>query len=216
MHADQLGVEALSLLGDDVDFSLYDRDDDGLIDNVFVIYAGLDQAAGAPSEAVWSHAGAVLDSFGLPYLTYGDRMLRDYVCVSELSMPDTPASTGIFCKELAHTLGLPYLNSTATPLSCTPGAWSLMDSGYLNNGGMTPAGMSSFERCSLGWCEPRVLSGGGSVEMKALSERGTHCLMPKDRPDEFLLLENRRHSAAQMKQPAVVLYEWLEKICYQA
>lgn len=208
VHADQMVVEALSLLGEEVDFSLYDRDDDGLIDNVFVIYAGLDQAAGAPSEAVWSHAGAVLDNSGLPYLTYGDRMLRDYVCVSELSMSDTPSSTGVFCKELAHTLGLPYLNSTATPLSCTPGAWSLMDSGYLNNGGMTPAGMSSFERCSLGWCEPCVLSGAGSVEMKALSEGGTPCLVPTDRPDEFFLLENRVQSAWDAALPGHGMLVW--------
>lgn len=208
VHAVQMITEALSLLGDDVDFSLYDHDGDGIIDNVFVVYAGMDQADGAPSEAVWAHAGAVLDASGEPYMEYGGLVLRDYVCLSELRDDSTPAVAGIFCRELAHTLGLPYLGSTSMPLACTPGPWSLMDSGCFNAGGRTPAALSAYERSVLGWCEPVVLDGPASVVLRAVDAGGTPCIIPTDRPGEFFILENRRLSGWDAALPHHGMLVW--------
>lgn len=208
VHADVMVTESLALLGDNIDMSAYDRDGDGLIDNVFVIYAGMDQAAGAPSEAVWGHAGAVLDAAGDPHMQYGDKTLRDYVCVSELKADGSPTAIGVFCKELVHTLGVPYLNATVAPLSCTPGAWSLMDTGYLNGGGRCPAGLSAFELYTLGWCAPRVLGAPSSELLRPLSEGGVSYVVPASNPDEFFLLENRQQSGWDAALPYHGLIVW--------
>lgn len=40
MCAWQMAVEACQQLDGDIDFSVYDNDNDGLIDNVYVFYAG--------------------------------------------------------------------------------------------------------------------------------------------------------------------------------
>lgn len=40
-NAYMMSVHALQLLDDEVDFSIYDCDGDGKIDNVFIIYAGV-------------------------------------------------------------------------------------------------------------------------------------------------------------------------------
>ena len=45
-------IHAYEALDDYVDFSQYDRDGDGLIDNVFVFYAGLGEASGGADNTV--------------------------------------------------------------------------------------------------------------------------------------------------------------------
>lgn len=44
--------DACSLADGDVDFSQYDEDGDGVVDNVFVFYAGYGQNSGAPAETI--------------------------------------------------------------------------------------------------------------------------------------------------------------------
>ena len=38
-----------------VDFTIYDTDNDGVVDNVFVYYAGHNEAEGGPKETIWPH-----------------------------------------------------------------------------------------------------------------------------------------------------------------
>ena len=43
-----------------MNFKEFDSDNDGIVDNVYVFYAGYDEAAaGAPEEAVWAHEGTL-------------------------------------------------------------------------------------------------------------------------------------------------------------
>ena len=56
LHADQLIVEACRLAdAAGVDFSLYDADKDGYVDNVSVFYAGYSEAEWAPENTIWPH-----------------------------------------------------------------------------------------------------------------------------------------------------------------
>lgn len=48
--------EAAELLKNEIDFSQYDYDNDGRIDNIFIVYAGEGEADGGPAESVWPHA----------------------------------------------------------------------------------------------------------------------------------------------------------------
>lgn len=57
LNLDVMVKQACQLANDtypDLDFSAYDLNKDGIIDNVFLIYAGYDEAQGAPSTAIWS------------------------------------------------------------------------------------------------------------------------------------------------------------------
>ena len=56
--------EACQLLDDEIDFSQYDRDNDGYIDNVFVFYAGRGEASGGGSDTVWPHSWTVSAGMG--------------------------------------------------------------------------------------------------------------------------------------------------------
>ena len=56
----EMVIEACRLLDDEVDFSQYDVDGDGVIDNVFVIYAGCGEADGGGRNTIWPHSWDIL------------------------------------------------------------------------------------------------------------------------------------------------------------
>ncbi|MBR4735671.1 MAG: immune inhibitor A, partial [Bacteroidales bacterium] len=53
--ADEALAEACLALDEQVDFSRYDADEDGVLDMVLFIYAGYDQSQGGPQDAIWAH-----------------------------------------------------------------------------------------------------------------------------------------------------------------
>jgi len=133
-----------------VDFSKYDTNGNGLIDNVFFYYAGYNSADG-PDNAIWPHAGVV----NYKQCVYDKVKLLDYGCTSELKGAEgtNMARIGNFCHEFAHILGLPDLYDTNTGKADGVGDFSLMHSGCYNNNGNTPPSLNCEERLLLGWLD---------------------------------------------------------------
>ncbi|MBR1630539.1 MAG: M6 family metalloprotease domain-containing protein, partial [Paludibacteraceae bacterium] len=198
-NAVQMIVEACSLAArDGVDFSRYDADDDGLIDFVFVYYAGYNQAEGAPSYTIWPHQYEVRDtaSFHGGYMnltsddysnyqctadsiTFSGKKLRKYACTSELTgtYGEVMAGIGTFCHEFSHVLGLPDLYATNGATHKTMGYWDIMDVGSYNNEGRTPPTYSAYERMFMGWLTPTVLNEPQHVTLGNLATHNTACLI---------------------------------------
>jgi immune inhibitor A len=63
-----------------VDFKIYDTDNDGILDNVFVFYAGYNEAEGGADETVWPHRWSLSNSSS----TVSGKIIFDYACTSEL------------------------------------------------------------------------------------------------------------------------------------
>ena len=53
-RSQELVREACAAVDDMVDFSAYDRDGDGVVDHVFVIHSGNDQASTVEMNDIWS------------------------------------------------------------------------------------------------------------------------------------------------------------------
>ena len=53
---EEMVIEACRALDDEIDFREYDRNGDGVVDNVFVFYAGGGEATGAGANTVWPHS----------------------------------------------------------------------------------------------------------------------------------------------------------------
>ncbi len=185
-----------------VDFTLYDNDNDNAVDFVFFIYAGYGEADGGGANTIWPHAFWLYQGYGQRF--YLDNKLIDmYACGAELNY-ETKKRDGIgtFCHEFGHVLGLPDLYVTkSSSKHKTWGEWSIMDYGCYNNNGNTPTGYSSYERFFLGWLKPTILNETQSVELKDItthtaylvSETGTHNLIGNDpNSTEFYLIENRQ------------------------
>ena len=138
----EMVMEACKLADEKIDFKKYDQDGDGEVDNVFVFFAGLDEASGAEEDHIWSHAWFIMDGAGEDLFLDGVRINR-YACAAELEGNTYDKSymtaIGTFCHEYSHTLGLPDFYDTDYPEGGFAAAlWlctSLMDGGNYNNNG---------------------------------------------------------------------------------
>ena len=191
-------VDACNAADDDVDFTEFDVDRDGIIDNVFVYYAGYNQAEGASANTIWPHRSCIIAKYH-----FDGVKLYDYACTSEFRGVDgeTMCGIGTFCHEFGHVLGLPDLYVTDYGSDHkTPGRWDIMDQGSYNNKGRTPPTYSSYERFFLGWLEPIQIT-GGSYTLNPLIERNEAYLFAVEEhnlngkspdPVEFFMFENRQ------------------------
>jgi M6 family metalloprotease-like protein len=144
----QMIIEACNLVAGTVNFADYDTDNDGYVDNVFVYYAGYNQAEGADANTIWPHRGYISDG-----TFFNGKQLRDYACTSELkgSLGSNMCGIGTFCHEFSHVLGLPDLYDTNNSNAYTIDYWDLMCKGSYNNESRTPPTYSALERFFLGY-----------------------------------------------------------------
>ena len=81
-------IEACRQLNTTVDFSRFDRDGDGYIDNVFVVYAGRGEASGGSSDCVWPHAWTLNAAEPGSIYTFDNVRLNRYACCNEWELSD--------------------------------------------------------------------------------------------------------------------------------
>ncbi len=178
---------------DGVDFSIYDYDNNGYIDNVFVYYAGHNEAEGGPAESVWPHKWYVSSK-----PTFNGKTLYVYACTSELrgSSGATIAGIGTFCHEFSHVFGLAdhYDTDSSNGTSVGTGTYDLMCSGAYNNNGNTPPLHTGLELEMIGWVEPTVIDTSMEIEIEPLNS-GKVYKIETDVTDEYFLIENRNTDA---------------------
>lgn len=153
-RADEALYEACQMVDDYVDFSIYDKDKDGYVDNVFFYYAGHNEAEGAPAYTIWPHSWGL---YNWECNCDGVRILS-YACTSELrgNWGNEMCGIGTFCHEFGHTIGLPDLYDTdydSNGSASHPGIYALMASGNYNNNGRTPPCLTAEERQIMGWMD---------------------------------------------------------------
>lgn len=204
-NPEQMAVHACDILDDEVDFSQYDRDGDGVIDNVFIFYAGRGEASGGAPNTVWPHSWNVTAGDYTPHYYDGVQLDR-YACSNEWE-GSRPDGVGTFVHEFSHVMGLPDLYATSYTSSFTPGAWSAMDYGPYNNGGCTPPLYGAFERYALGWMEPREIVGAVSATLHPISENVAGVIRTPE-SNEFFLLENRQQEGWDAYIPGHGMLVW--------
>lgn len=200
---EEMVIEACRLADAEVDFSLYDDDGDGQVDNVFVFFAGGDEAEGAGDDCIWSHAWYIRDGAGKELMLDG-KVINRYACTSEMTRyVDTSgkigqrlAGIGSFCHEYSHTFGLPDMYDTDYDGSGgqSEALWistSLMDGGNQNNRGAVPPCFNVIEREILGMVEPEVIHRSGVYTLEPVSKGGKCYRIDTEEEDEYFLLECR-------------------------
>lgn len=187
-----------------VDFAKYDLDNDGKVDNVFVFFAGEDEAEGADETSIWSHSWHLFSGAGLT-LELNGKLIDRYACASEMAriydtdgrLLDTRLSgIGTFCHEYSHTLGLPDLYDTDYEDldGWAAGLWgstALMDAGNQNNNGNTPPNFNALERELLGISVPTLIEHDGKYTLSPIQVSGESYRLNTDRADEYYLIECR-------------------------
>ncbi len=184
-------TDAAAILDDEVDFSQYDRDGDGEVDNVYLFYAGYGQNDTGRVNTIWPHS-ADIEFFTTKVYECDGVRFNHYACSQEQPFEqDHPAGIGTFIHEFSHVMGLPDLYSTVYNFAFTPGDWSALDSGPYNNEGRTPPNYSAFERYALDWLEPKEISLSGEYFLSPIADSNEAYIVRTDREEEYFLLEYR-------------------------
>jgi len=202
LHAGEFIANVCQGADETVDFSEFDLNGDGLVDNVFVIYAGTGehQEGEKHPEYIWPHQSS------LKYSDYHtielDGVTVDYyACSSELEYSSATTTRlcgiGTFCHEFSHIIGLVDLYDTDYEKSggVAAGVWgstSIMDKGNYNNSSITPPNYNAIEKELLGLIVPEELAVGAYNIMPIGSDEAkTYKISHPEDPDEYYLLEYR-------------------------
>lgn len=173
-----------------VDFSPYDWDGDGLVDEVYVIYAGEGQATGGPSDTIWPHKS----NLSTP-TKFGNTSVYVYACSNEImDSKGNVAGIGAICHEFSHCLGYPDMYDVYYQGNYGMGHWDLMCSGSYNGNAFLPCGYTAYERMVAGWIEPIELDDDVEVTgMKSISDGGdAYIFYNPGNSNEYYLIENRQ------------------------
>ena len=191
--------DACTLASNEIDFSEYDMDSDGIIDYVFIYFAGYNEAESGDDNAIWPQTYNLI-SYGL---RFDGLNLGLFACTSELSGSDLggdviPSGIGTFCHEFAHFLGLVDLYDTDHGSGgmgkCLWGSLSLMDTGNYNNFGRTPPYFCAIDRELAGTALYMSVSEGMTVSLEPSSIQGTTIRIPTSTNGEYYLVENRQQT----------------------
>ena len=198
-HPQELVKEACVLSDPQIDFSQFDDDGDGIVDNVFVIVAGKSEAEGADADCMWPHQWYV------PDLILDGKRIMTYALSTELTVKSQNSggqlvwglcSIGTFCHEYSHTLGLEDYYDTDEEGSggISKGMWgstALMDGGNFNDNGATPPYLNALDRHILGIGRPEEMK-LGSVTLEPVNRNGRYLILKNpSNPEEFFLFECR-------------------------
>lgn len=179
----------------DINWSLYDWNGNGYINQLLIIYAGKSMHLDGDNNTIWPHQwwmsehlkdrqeGVYCDPIPV---TYGDKQyLVDCYCATMEEAYGDYRSFATLCHEYSHCFGFPDFYGTSE----TPRDWDLMDYSY-NSNGFCPGNYSGHERMMMGWLTPTLLSTTQTVSSMSANE--AYIIRNDAHPDEYYMVENRQ------------------------
>ena len=201
---DLLLADACAAVDDLVDFTKYDANNDGIVDLVYIIYAG--HSANYHDNKVsniWPKSGTITISN-----KFDGKSIRRYGVSNELNGSDKTSKNnkkingiGLFCHEFSHTLGLPdiYAYHTDAENQDDQGMefWDLMDGGTGVRGGRVPASYLAWEREVMGWMNIDELKKDSSIEnLKSIDNSGkAYKIVNPNNSNEYIVLQSMQKGA---------------------
>lgn len=216
-HMGEAIKEALDQLDDEIDFSDYDTNGDGLVDNIFFFYAGNGQADTPDgNNLIWPHSAFMEEAWEM-HLEYDGKTIGNYACSNEIRYSSTgktePSGIGTFVHEFGHVLGLADHYDTGYNLMAFGlGAWDTMAQGSYNNNMHTPPLFSMFEKTELGWADYTDFTADshpGITDLKWIGDKseGLRVSVPGN-DNEWFILENRQKKGWDEYLPGHGLLIW--------
>lgn len=196
LRPDVLVREAVdSLEANGFDFSPFDNDGDGYVDEIILIHSGYgEQYTGSGDTAIWSHAFQMGDLA----VSYDGVMMDNYIIAPELygSSGTQLNSIGTVAHEFAHSLGIPDIYDVdldgSGGYAFDLNFWDLMAVGSWNNNGITPAGINAWMKRYLDWMTiPRIVS-AGTFTLNPASVSPDAYQLNTPVYNEYFIVENRQ------------------------
>lgn len=201
---------------DTVDWSQYDNDRDGVVDMVFMYYAGWNEAEGE-DDTIWPHKYDFSNA-GVKTSSLDGKSFDIYACTSELK--GTSSSNGGMCgigtaaHEFSHTQGLPdfydvnYANYSGDSECGATYTYDIMCGGGYNNEGRTPPYFNAEERILMGWMAGYTsLPSSGTITVPSLSTANMAYKMDTKVSNEYFVFECRPGTGWDAYvEPGMVVY----------
>lgn len=202
-------VEVANLIKDSVNLADFDTNNDGVVDNLYVFYAGLGQAD-AGGSWIWPHSYE-LSAEGKAVTINGVTIDR-YACSQELNGGSRkPVGIGTFVHEFGHVLGIPDLYDTSYSSAYTLEDWDTMCAGSYNNDQCTPPLFSAYEKYALDWAQPITLLPKDTTEKQLVCLTDSAMFYRVSVPGnskEYFLLENRQQKSWDTYLPGHGMLVW--------
>ena len=201
-HPDELIVEAVKAADSEVNYKDYDWDNDGEVDQVFVLYAGKGEADGGAANTIWPHMYYLSETYMTQ--TLDNVHINSYACSNEVTPSGSIEGIGCFCHEFSHCMGFPDFYDTSYSGWFGMSQWDLMDQGSYNGDGFQPAGYTAYEKWMSGWLEPIVLDKDSVTvkNLKATNEGGESYIIYNDgNKNEYYMVENRQNTGWDASLP---------------
>jgi immune inhibitor A len=195
-------TEAVEKADKDIDFSLYDSNNDGYVDLVYVLYAGTAANLSGDRSDVWPACW-----YSKSISTRERKTIKVIGVSNELATYDfhgepIRAGIGVFCHEMSHGLGLPDLywcaqneprdsNGNLDFDNCGPEDWDIMDGGENLYNGMWPCQYTAWEREYLDWGDAEELSEAQNITLAPRNKGGkTYKITNPADPYEYYTIEH--------------------------
>ena len=191
--------DACSAIDNIVNFADYDANNDGMVDLVYVIYAGYSaNYSGNKETDIWPKSSTVNISN-----TYDGKSIHRYGVSNELAGDENKTKgkekingIGLFCHEFSHTLGLPDIYAYRTPAENQDNQgmefWDIMDGGTEVRNGRVPASYLAWEREVMGWMKIDELKNDSSIEnLKSIDNGGkAYKIVNPNDSNEYIVLQS--------------------------
>ncbi len=198
-NSQKLVEEAINSIDSVVNFSDYDGNGDGVVDGIFVVYAGQRPDTKNPNR-IYPHQWNIT-----PIIKDG-KTISSYTIVPEYRSKPGDTTIGVFCHEFGHMIGgidLYDLDGLVTQSfdgkkSYGLGKWSVMaygTYGTLDKFGDCPANFDPWHKIKFGWVQPIEIEGDiQSVEMTPAETNDGNVIKitSSDNSYEYFLIEYRK------------------------
>jgi len=193
--------DSLEVLDDDIDFSIYDRNDNGVIESdelvLINIVAGYESSRELPvfAKSIWAHKGEINDGRTI----FDDVMVSPYCQIGELVYENKKSELSnmtVLAHEIGHLFGLPDLYDTDQS-SKGLGPFSLMGEGTNNTIVGRPIGsiipeFDPWSKIKLGIVKPQLIEETGEYSVFSKSTGKYNVLkVETENPEEYFLIENK-------------------------
>jgi M6 family metalloprotease-like protein len=188
-----------------VDFTIYDNDNNGSVDGIIIFHAGYGAEQGF-NGYIWSHRS----SLG------GSARVKDGKTISSYCINPTlrnwqgdirMVGLGVLTHEFGHIMGLPDLYDTDNS-SEGIGNFGLMGAcGWLNQE-RTPCQLEAWSKDQFDWLRPVILNNPGEYTLKHTLDTAACYRINTPRTNEYFLLENRQQRGWDRFLPSRGLAIW--------
>ena len=196
---DLLLADACAAVDGMVDFTKYDANNDGIVDLVYIIYAGHSaNTSGNKKTNIWPKSGTITISN-----KFDGKSIRRYGVSNELNGSEKTSKNnkkingiGLFCHEFSHTLGLPDIyaidNEAKDQDNQGMEFWDLMDGGTEVRGGRVPASYLAWEREVMGWMNINELKNDTNIDsLKSIDNGGkAYKIVNPNDSNEYIVLQS--------------------------